>query len=70
MEPSKIFNILNMYPFVKTESARNSKEFIDQRLNEYQLAEKLRKAVSFCKKMNGIKSLDVTKITNEEKEGM
>jgi hypothetical protein len=70
MEPSKVFNIINMYPFVKTEYARNSKDFIDQRLKEYQLMVKLRSAVSFCKKINGIKSADVTKLTNEEKEGI
>lgn len=70
MDSSKVFKILNLYSFVKTEQNRTDSEYINTRLGEYQLMQKQRSAVGFCKRITGINTFDVSKITNEEKEAI
>lgn len=66
--PKTLNDIINMYPFVRAEKERSDPEFISKRLNEYQLMKKQRGAVSFCKNMIGMRTINISSITNEEKE--
>jgi hypothetical protein len=68
MNSSNIYEILNLYSFVKTEKNKSDQEYVEQRLWEYNLMRKQRNAVSFCKKLTVIKLNDLSQITNEDKE--
>ena len=70
MDTSKVFKILNLYTFVKTEDDKADPKYVDQRLWEHKLMQRQRNAVSFCKKLNGINTFDVSKITNEDKDSI
>jgi hypothetical protein len=65
-----LLSIINMYPFIKTEKDRSDSEFIKLRIEEYQLIQKQRKAVAFCKSALGFKTTNLSQIGNEEKEMM
>lgn len=65
---NQIFNVLNMYPFVKTELNKTDPEYIKKRLGEFDLMKKQREAVAFCKKLTDVWTNDLSKITNDEKQ--
>lgn len=67
---SYVTKVLNLYSFVKTEKERTNSEYINQRLAEHQLTCKLRSAVSFCKTSVGIRTNNLSKLSNEEKEAV
>jgi hypothetical protein len=62
--------ILNMYSFVKTMKTREDPQFVKDRFYEYQLMQKQRTAVGFCKNLLGIKMTDITRISQEEKDSI
>lgn len=68
MDTSQLYKILNLYAFVKTEGSRADEKFVNQRIWEHNLMQKQRTAVTFCKKVSGITSNDLSKITNIEKD--
>jgi len=64
---TQIFNLLNMYPFVKTEVNKTNEIYVNQRIKEYEVMKKQREAVSFCKKLTDVYTNDLSKITDDEK---
>lgn len=62
--------IFNMYSFVKTMRPRTDATFIKERLWEYELTSRQRAAVGLCKNLLGIKLNDISRITQDEKDGI
>ena len=62
--------ILNVYPFVNTMKKRDDPEFIKQRLEEHNLISNQRNAVQFCKELQGIKTSNIGKIQQDEKDNI
>ena len=60
-------SIVNQYAFIRTSLERSSEEFVRQRLFEHNLMKRQRAAVSFCKKISGVNTVNISKLTNEEK---
>jgi hypothetical protein len=60
-------SIINQYSFIRTALDRSSDEFVKQRLWEHNLMKRQRAAVSFCKKVNGINTVNISKLTNDDK---
>jgi len=65
-----INHVLNIYPFVNTLKSRDDPEFIKARLFEHNLMSNQRSAVSFCKNLNGIKTSNIGKISQEDKDNI
>jgi len=61
------YNLLNKYSFVETSLNRNSNEFIQKRIQEEEIAGKVRDAVNYCKTINGIYTNDTSKIASVDK---
>src|SRR5690242_8330863 len=67
---SKLYNILNLYSFVKTDLERSHPEFVKQRVWEFELMKKQRTAVKFCKDSLSIKTNEFPKLSNEDKQNI
>lgn len=57
----------SLYPFVKISEDRKSSSFITKRMAEIELNLKVRTAVSTCKNSLGIKTTNLSHVTDEEK---
>ena len=62
--------IESLYPFVKNLSNRNDPVYLRKRLAEIDLNNKVRSAVTLCKKNLGIKSTNLAHLSEEEKVGI
>jgi hypothetical protein len=63
-------SIVNQYAFIRTAVERSSETFIKQRMFEHNLMKRQRAAVSFCKKISGINTVNISKLTNEDKSSI
>jgi 23S rRNA A1618 N6-methylase RlmF len=63
-------SIINQYSFIRTALDRSSEEFVQQRMWEHNLIKRQRASVSFCKKISGINTVNISKLTNDDKSAL
>lgn len=62
-----INDIINRYPFVRTDRKRDDSSFVSDVLKEQEIVRKQRNAVFLCKSLLQIKTNNISKLSNDEK---